>query len=57
VLTKKDQWVGEATTRAGITYEYWTAEQADHSIGILKQHYREVVSKEEALKYWEIVPQ
>jgi integrase len=29
----------------------WTAEQADHSEAILKKHYREVVTKEDAAKY------
>jgi integrase len=34
----------------------WTAEQADHSVRMLKDHYWEVVSKEEAEKYWAILP-
>jgi hypothetical protein len=34
----------------------WTAEPADHSEEILKSNYREVVSKEDAAKYWEIRP-
>jgi integrase len=34
----------------------WTAEQADHSEAMLKKHYREVVDKETAQKYWDIKP-
>ena len=34
----------------------WTARQADHSEKMLKKHYREVVSKEGAERYWEIRP-
>ena len=33
----------------------WTAEQADHSEAMLKKHYREVVTKEDAEKYFGIV--
>jgi len=36
----------------GIT---WTAEQADHSEAMLKKHYREVVTKEDAKKYFSIM--
>ena len=36
----------------GIT---WTAEQADHSEAMLKKHYREVVTKEDAKKYFSIL--
>lgn len=32
----------------------WTAAQADHTVRMLKDHYWEVVSKEEAEKYWAI---
>lgn len=32
----------------------WTADQADHDIRILKRDYREVVSREDAEKYWAI---
>jgi integrase len=32
----------------------WTAEQADHSETMLKKHYREVVTKEQAARYWNI---
>jgi len=34
----------------------WTAEQDDHSERILKRDYWEVVSKEDAARYWQIVP-
>jgi integrase len=34
----------------------WTSLQADHSIQMLRKHYWEVVSKEEAERYWSIVP-
>ena len=34
----------------------WTAAQADHSVAMLRRHYWEVVSKEDARRYWEIVP-
>lgn len=34
----------------------WTAAQADHSVRMLREHYWEVVSKEEAEKYWAIKP-
>ena len=33
----------------------WTAEQADHSEAMLKKHYREVVTKEDAKKYFAIL--
>jgi len=34
----------------------WTAREADHSETVLKKHYREVVTAEDARRYWEIVP-
>jgi integrase len=34
----------------------WTAMQADHSTQMLKKNYLEVVSKEDAAKYWAISP-
>jgi integrase len=34
----------------------WTSAQADHSVAMLRRHYWEVVSKEDARRYWEIVP-
>jgi len=34
----------------------WTAAQADHSVRMLRDHYWEVVSKEDAEKYWAIKP-
>lgn len=34
----------------------WTAEQCDHSVAILKKHYREVVDRESAEQYWQIRP-
>jgi hypothetical protein len=34
----------------------WTATQADHDIKILKKHYLEVVTKEDASKFWAIRP-
>jgi integrase len=34
----------------------WTSMQADHSIQMLRKHYWEVVSREEAEKYWAIRP-
>jgi integrase len=34
----------------------WTAEQANHSETILKRDYWEVVSPEDAARYWTIVP-
>jgi integrase len=34
----------------------WTALQADHSAKMLRDCYLEVVSKEDAAKYWSIVP-
>jgi integrase len=34
----------------------WTADQADHDIRILKRDYREKVTKEDAEKYWAILP-
>lgn len=34
----------------------WTAMQADHDIRILKKHYLEVVTKEDAAKFWSIQP-
>jgi integrase len=34
----------------------WTAEQADHFEVMLKKHYREVVTKEDAEKFWNIRP-
>jgi integrase len=33
----------------------WTSDQADHSIAILKRDYREVVTKEDAAKYFSIL--
>ena len=33
----------------------WTSDQADHSIAILKRDYREVVTKEDAKKYFSIL--
>src|SRR6516164_11525871 len=33
----------------------WTSDQADHSIAILKRDYREVVTKEDAEKYFSIL--
>jgi hypothetical protein len=35
----------------------WTSLQADHSIQMLRKHYWEVVSKEEAERYWSIAPE
>jgi hypothetical protein len=32
----------------------WTAIQADHETRMLKKHYLEVVTKEDAAKYWAI---
>ena len=34
----------------------WTSLQADHSERMLREHYREVVSAEDAQRYWEIRP-
>jgi integrase len=34
----------------------WTADQADHSVKMLKEHYWEVVDKETAARYWAIRP-
>jgi integrase/recombinase XerD len=34
----------------------WTSMQADHSVQILRKHYWEVVSKEDARRYWQIGP-
>jgi len=34
----------------------WTAIQADHDIKMLKKHYLEMVTKEDAAKYWAIRP-
>jgi integrase len=34
----------------------WTANQADHSVAMLRQHYWEVVDKETAERYWAIAP-
>jgi hypothetical protein len=34
----------------------WTSLQADHSERMLREHYREVVSAEDAERYWEIRP-
>jgi hypothetical protein len=34
----------------------WTATQADHSVKMLRDHYWEVVTKEDAERYWKIVP-
>ena len=34
----------------------WTADQADHSISILRKDYREKVTKEDADRYWAILP-
>jgi integrase/recombinase XerD len=34
----------------------WTARQADHSIAMLRRHYWEVVTKDEAERYWGIYP-
>jgi integrase len=34
----------------------WTSAQADHSVQMLRKHYWEVVSKEEARRYWQIGP-
>jgi integrase len=34
----------------------WTATQADHDIKILKKHYLEVVTKEQAAKFWATRP-
>ena len=33
----------------------WTSDQADHGIAILKRDYREVVTKEDAAKYFSIL--
>jgi integrase len=33
----------------------WTSDQADHSIAILKRDYREVVTKEDAKKYFSVL--
>ena len=35
----------------------WTAAQADHTLRILRERYWEVVTKEDAEKYWAIYPQ
>jgi len=42
-----------AVTSKGFT---WTSLQADHSERILRRDYREVVSPEDAAKYWGIAP-
>jgi integrase len=42
-----------AVTTKGFT---WTSLQSDHSEAILKKHYWEVASKEDAARYWQIVP-
>ena len=42
-----------AVTAKGFT---WTGLQADHSERMLREHYREVVSAEDAQRYWEIRP-
>jgi integrase/recombinase XerD len=34
----------------------WTAAQADHSVRMLREHYFETVTKEDALRYWQIAP-
>ena len=34
----------------------WTAAQADHTLRMLREHYWEVVTKEDAEKYWAIRP-
>ena len=34
----------------------WTSLQADHSERMLRDHYREVVTKQDAEKYWNIRP-
>ena len=35
----------------------WTAAQADHSVKMLRDHYWEVVDKEQAIRYWDIKPE
>jgi hypothetical protein len=35
----------------------WTSAQADHTLRILRERYWEVVTKEDAEKYWAIYPQ
>jgi integrase len=42
-----------SVTLKGLT---WTSLQADHSESMLKKHYREVVDRESAERYWSIVP-
>jgi hypothetical protein len=34
----------------------WTADQADHSLRILSERYWEVVTKDDATRYWAIKP-
>ena len=34
----------------------WTSMQADHSVQMLRKHYREVVDRETAERYWAIRP-
>jgi hypothetical protein len=34
----------------------WTAAQADHTLRILRERYWEVVTKEDAAKFWAISP-